>query len=261
MNYSFQMQGLTIDGVGGNFDYSRFTLPDLDENNLDESMGLNGGPVIDNYGTRYHCWVGEQRVVAANGPINWNCNLNNMEIGVQTDINKDENQTILSSYNDWENLVFMGGAIGQLGAAPVLPMLTMSDELTQEESAQLASDYQVAVMGYSHIAVQPGSTIFHSVTIANLGINTDTYTITLNSSLGWADIGHIPNTLTLAAGISTTIPITVNVPLTAVSGMEDRVTLATVSQGNPLVEDTTAIVTSVIHQLFLPMVTKNSQFQ
>ncbi len=258
MNYSFQFRGLIINSQEGHFDYSRFALPNLDESGLDETVGLDGGPATNGYGTRYYCWLGEQRVINANGQIDWNCNFNSAEVNVQTDINQDSQQTVLGSYNDWANLVFDGGIIGKLGeAVPPLPMATESDELTREENAQIITPYQVAIISYNNIVVQPSSIAVYPVTIANLGISTDTYTITLSSSLGWADTSHVPDSLTLPAGISITMPITVIVPSTATSGMGDTIALSVASQGNPLVGDSAIITTSVIHHTFLPMVTRN----
>ncbi len=187
MNYSFQTRGLRINGQDGHFDYSRFALPDLDENDLDETVGLNGGAAIDDYGTRYYCSGGGDRIVDnANGQIDWNCNGNSTDTNVQTDINKDSNQGTLGSYNDWANLVFTGGAIGQPGAEPELPMETEVEETSQEEDAQLTTLYKVSVTAPGNAAVLPGSTVVYTFTVTNLGINADTYTVTVGSSLGWA---------------------------------------------------------------------------
>jgi hypothetical protein len=70
-------------------------------------------------------------VANANGPIDWNCNGVNNEASVATDINRDGARTVLTSYNDWPNLVFNGGAIGELGLASSLPEQTAAqDEVT-----------------------------------------------------------------------------------------------------------------------------------
>ena len=58
MNYSFQFDGLTIDEKGYNFDYSRFKLPTLNdgvlnENGLDEQIGLTDLPVKDGRNTTF----------------------------------------------------------------------------------------------------------------------------------------------------------------------------------------------------------------
>ncbi|MEZ4570199.1 MAG: hypothetical protein R2849_07705 [Thermomicrobiales bacterium] len=77
MNYLFQMRGLTIDGTVGVLDYSSGTLPQLNENNLDEDDGL--GPASDGIGTAHLCSLAsasplDRRFIAdGNGPINWSC--------------------------------------------------------------------------------------------------------------------------------------------------------------------------------------------
>ena len=112
MNYSFQLSGLV--GTGG-VDYSRYTLPDLDETNLSESDG------IDPEGLTAGAGLGTK--------------INNTEIynisGSSVDYNNDgitdENLTYdlnmidaenpglstLTGVNDWENIMFSGGNIGK----------------------------------------------------------------------------------------------------------------------------------------------------
>lgn len=224
---------------------------------MDEKVGLNGGAAINNYGTRYYCADGKDRIVDnANGQIDWNCNGKSTDTKVQTDINKDTLFKKLQSYNDWANLVFTGRAIGQPGAEPELPMETEVEEITQEEDAQLTTLYKVAVTAPGNAAVLPGSTVVYTFTVTNLGINADTYTVTVSSSLGWANLSGIPTSLALSAGASTEIPIAVNVPTSASSEAMDELVFSVVSQANPLVEDSAIARTSVAHQVFLPLVTK-----
>lgn len=58
MNYSFQMPGLRFNGADGLLDYSRFHLPLLNENALNEPIGLMRVAGIANYGTRYYAFGG-----------------------------------------------------------------------------------------------------------------------------------------------------------------------------------------------------------
>jgi hypothetical protein len=259
MNYSFQTRGLIINGQEGRFDYSRFALPNLDENNLDETVGLNGGTAVNNYGTRYYCSGGGDRIVNnANGQIDWNCNGDSSNTNVQTDINKDSNQAVLGSYNDWANIAFTGGAIGQPGAEPPLPMETEVQEPTQEDDAELTTLYKVSVTMLGNVAVLPGSTDVYTFTVTNLGINADTYTITVSSSLGWANISQVPESVTLTSGESTEIPIVINVPVTAnVENVEETVLKAN-SQANPFIEDRATSITSIIRQIFLPLILRGN---
>lgn len=136
MNYSFQLTGV-FKGVGGIFDYSRSALPTLDENSLDETVGL--GSAAAGYGTRHFCsfvfgfidvWV---PVTNADGPIDWNCDDDTTDNPTSYNINGqgffDEN---LVGYDDWAHITFKGGAIGQAGITPDLPMETEEELLTTE---------------------------------------------------------------------------------------------------------------------------------
>ena len=126
-----------INGQRGYFDYSRFSLPDLDEHILTETLGLNGGDLANYYGTRYYCMSRQVReVINANGPIDWNCNGSNTDTAIQSDINQDIGYAVLKSYEDWTYLVFSGGAIGQTGVT--LPSKTPVEELTLVQDARHA---------------------------------------------------------------------------------------------------------------------------
>jgi len=145
MNYAFQVYGLIKDSNGGVFDYSRFVLPPLDENALDERIGLNGGPAIDHYGTRFSKNP-DTLVIAykANGPIDWDQDGIPNEPLVQRDINWYHNlggqgRTVLkASWNDWSNLTFKGGLVGTGLTENDLPLLTSHyDEITEEINAEI----------------------------------------------------------------------------------------------------------------------------
>jgi hypothetical protein len=247
MNYSFQTQGLRINGHDGLFDYSRFSVPALDENNLNEPVGLNGNSTVDNYGTRYYCTSGGEKIINnVNGQVDWNCNGNAGDVNVQTDINKDSSTNTLESYNDWANLNFVGGAIGATGIDPGLPLETPVEEITQDEDALIISLYKVSIATSGNMVVPAGSTITHTFNISNLGSNPDTYTITATSEAGWANLSGVPASLSLLAGASADILITVNVPALASAGTMEDISLSVVSQTNSLIEDNATINTVVL---------------
>jgi hypothetical protein len=109
-----------------------------------------------------------------------------------------------------------------------------------------------------NVAVLPGSTDVYTFTVTNLGINADTYTITVSSSLGWANISQVPESVTLTSGESTEIPIVINVPVTAnVENVEETVLKAN-SQANPFIEDRATSITSIIRQIFLPLILRGN---
>jgi hypothetical protein len=257
MNYSFQTRGLRNNNQDGHFDYSRFSLPNLDENNLDERIGLNGGAAINGYGTRYYCTNGSDRIVNnANGQIDWNCNGSSANTNVQTDVNKDSARSVLGSYNDWANLVFTGGAIGQPGAVPVLPTQTEVAEITKEQDSQLTTLHNVIVGPSSSASALPGSSVAYTFEISNTGINADTYSVAATSSLGWANLSGVPSAVILAAGASTNISIVVTVPGTAAPPTTDVLSLTATSQTNPLIVDSAVARTGVVYQTYLPLLRK-----
>jgi len=138
MNYAFQFDGLRINGGTGNFDYSRFNLPPLDENLLNENVGLNGGAAIVAYDTKWYCATGQEWTDREiNGPINWNCD-DTIGSPVATDINQSPggSRSQLNSFNDWEHLNFKGGLIGA-GVVLPLPTETLVEEIDIDTAKSL----------------------------------------------------------------------------------------------------------------------------
>jgi hypothetical protein len=136
MNYSFQTRGLRKNSRDGLFDYSRFLLPVLDETNLDETVGLNGGAAVAAYGTRYFCGAAGKVVNKANKPIDWNCNGSNKEKNVAADVNNDGQQTHLTGFDDWDNLDFRGGGVIGTPSPGVMPEKTIIEPVHELTVAQ-----------------------------------------------------------------------------------------------------------------------------
>ncbi|MGR8933725.1 MAG: hypothetical protein ACU837_04955 [Gammaproteobacteria bacterium] len=130
MNYFYQTRGLRKNAKDGVFDYSRFLLPALNETALNERQGLNGGPALEAYGTRYFC-NGARVAEMANKAIDWNCNSDSTESKVAADINNDTVQTTLSGFLEWDNLQFRGGQIGT-PAGLLLEQRLYPSEFTEE---------------------------------------------------------------------------------------------------------------------------------
>ncbi len=137
MNYAFQTRGLIINNTEGHFDYSRYDLPDLNENSLDETLGIHptGAAVL---GTRYYCASGQQVVMDARR-VDWNCNGSRSDNPVSSEINHSGALDTLTSQNDWDHLVFSGGAISLPGTSVVLPAETESIEITYEQDQQIVA--------------------------------------------------------------------------------------------------------------------------
>jgi hypothetical protein len=234
------MDGLIKDNTPGNFDYSRFTLPLLDELHLNEIAGLNS-TAFANYGSLYWCSGGtsEQLILAANDPVDWNCNNNFTETNIRADINNDTYSAILlTGYTDWPNLVFRGGSIGSLGAPPPPVQTPVQEELTPELDAQIPKLLNVTVASPGIGQAPAGSGLDLVFTITNGGIRNDTYALTPSADMPWGSLAGVPPTLALNAGASTNISIHVAVPPGTPAGNSAQFTLKAVSNAAPGIQDT-----------------------
>jgi photosystem II stability/assembly factor-like uncharacterized protein len=251
MNYLFQTRGLIQGGQEGNFDFSRIKLDDLNEATLDENLGLSSKAnpsMVALYGTRYFCPdQKETQTLHANQPIDWNCN-HNLDpptvfapISTPPPIPPDPlvlTYSILSSYTDWDNLVFTGGSIGQPGAPPP-PKITVSEELTVQQDQVITSIRAVSLKGPGDLQLAPGATANLVFVLTNKGSSTDTFTISASANLTWADLNGIPAQISLASKASMTISVPIHVP--AALAPAERIAIIeikAVSLGNPLIVDT-----------------------
>jgi hypothetical protein len=139
MSYSFQVIGVWRDG-GRKWDYTRTTINALNENSLNETIGLTGGASLVNYGTRYYCPDHSSRDDSTVASIDWSCN-SALSTPVSVDINWDNTKNILGPVqNQWLGLVYNGGSIGA-GLHPLRPQildaesfLNISPELRYEDT-------------------------------------------------------------------------------------------------------------------------------
>ncbi|MGA2810464.1 MAG: PASTA domain-containing protein [Candidatus Acidiferrum sp.] len=262
MNYSFNQFGLIEDGTAGYLDYSRFgAIPSLDEFALNESVGLNGGPAIANYGTIYSCFpyeivdgqsvpdVRHPFVINANGPIDWNCD-GTIEPGVLPDPYDIDNDLangkevippdLLNSFNDWSHLVYAGGAIGGLAIVNTSPTLTPSG--AERAVPNYPTPYLLQVVSPGAAPVWAGVTFNLVYTITNSGTQPDAYNLKPVSQFTWWNTSAVPAVITLAPGASQQISIPVNVPTSfgcsSLTGVHARFLLRAVSQANPDLSDT-----------------------
>lgn len=255
MNYLFQTGGIVVNGVPSLLDYSRFGLGNLNEASLNEPVGLAGGAPLNTFGTMYYCpGTGVTTLVAnANGPIDWNCNGAATDATAAADINNDAAQTVLGTANNWPNIVYAGGAIGGLGLSVSQPLQTTVDpEISPAIDRTISKPLRVAVASPGAGNIIPGATLNVPFTITNTGIQSDTYALTANASLAWAQFTTVPAQVTLASGASTVITIPVTAPSGTALGTSATVTLQAISQANVAILDigaatlTTANNTSVI---------------
>jgi uncharacterized membrane protein len=87
----------------------------------------------------------------------------------------------------------------------------------------------------------PGSDVVYALTATNTGISTDTFDVSIGGN-NWPTI--VPLTLgPLGSGMSATLGITVSVPLTAVCGDVDIVTVTATSQQDAEGSDSSRLFT------------------
>jgi beta-lactam-binding protein with PASTA domain len=259
MNYTFQMGGLIQNGIDGLFDYSRFPdIPTLDQSNLDETAGLNGAADIADYGTAYFCPgaqpqadppVGRRDVGIANGPIDWNCDGKYVK-GVEADIAATRNLlSVLGNSEDWNHLIYAGGAIGSSGANSFFQQTISNTQTETFSPPDNQASYGVSVISVSPGTAQvfPGSNLNVLFLINNTGLQPDTYTITASSpTSNWWNISVIPATVTLAGGASQQISIPINVSGCITTGTQGSFTIKAVSQTHPSIMDSSSAAVTVL---------------
>lgn len=114
MNYAFQTEGVYLQNRR-QFTYQRFDLPGLDEQSLNEQIGIGSGPELQNGRTT---WFNAGPNYFVEGPtggaIDWNWNGTAAENPVATDLNGNGGRTTLAaSQKEWSRLTYDGGAIGR----------------------------------------------------------------------------------------------------------------------------------------------------
>lgn len=253
----------------GHMDYSRYQLPPLVENDLDETVGLNDNRITGVYATRYYCG-GEDEVDDSVDRIDWNCNDNDNELSVAENINN--HGILFDALNgslDWDEntLNFRAGNHNYIG----LPLnnketTTISGfeeielDISYEDSLLIPAFHKVVIDtdggSNTNMVLEAGISVNYTITITNKGLYTDTYTVTTNSSQGWANLNAVPSTLELIPGESVQYVITVQVP-ERVSGVDDKATIYIVSNTNPLIHDTATLSTATNGRIYLPVILRN----
>jgi hypothetical protein len=140
MNYSFQTVGVMLNGRR-TFTYQPFALLSLDENRLDERVGLGGGAQLAQTTTIFFDdKIGSFVEVPADGSIDWNRSASIDSGLVAADLTHDGGRGILSAIpNEWGRLNFKGGSIGSLSPVAGLSDVNIAglppaprEELTEE---------------------------------------------------------------------------------------------------------------------------------
>jgi len=277
MNYAMQINGLIVDGQNGYIDYSRFTLPILDEAKLNEQVGMNvtaagypgsnGSPSADRYGTYFFCngddpsKVAPQQVNSFTGNVNWNCN-QFKTVGppvtftpyidktlVRSDVNGDGFVTLtggvsgLTSFTDWPALVYTGGAVAGNGVGSTPPMSTPSIEITEEQASLSIPPFGIAITGMGRVHTAPGSQITLRFLLRNFGLTNDSYALTTTMQNSWPINTAAPASVSIVAGGQAEVTVTYTVPPSAANGSFDKLFVTVVSQTAPQIKDSVQVET------------------
>jgi hypothetical protein len=126
MNYRFQMCGVDDDGdtfPDSVLDYSRGSYIDLNESDLDETIGVTGwGPAIDWDLDGNSNETGVTRNVNCKIWDAWNCgpySLTTKSCGSGSDCG-DSSCNVISDYNDWINIVYSGISEGDFAPKEII---------------------------------------------------------------------------------------------------------------------------------------------
>jgi len=95
------------------------------------------------------------------------------------------------------------------------------------------SDYIAELAKPSDRSTEPGLTTTLTFIVTNKGIKSDSFEISLSSTMGWADISaHGTTTATFSTNASATISVPVTVPIAALRSQIDTITLVLESAGS-----------------------------
>ncbi|MCL4870447.1 MAG: right-handed parallel beta-helix repeat-containing protein [Anaerolineae bacterium] len=90
-----------------------------------------------------------------------------------------------------------------------------------------------------------GTTLTYQHTVTNTGLTADTINLTVLSNQGWT-VAVNPTTVSLAAGLSSPVVVTVTIPGAAAAGTIDVTTVTATSTNDPSVSDTATDTTLVL---------------
>ena len=160
MNYFYQFTGLLSSGNSSEqsfhgINYSDTELPDLDENNLDETKGVD--PSVDgaaplysgrNASIKYKGFLGINSKVddIAGRSIDWNGNRSSSDKALKHDISGRDGLTKLAGFDDWSHIDYRGGIAAR--GDSIQDESTLCDELTVDEAIREGLLFGVWDSGY-----------------------------------------------------------------------------------------------------------------
>ena len=146
MNYFYQTRGIRR-GDRRIFDYQRFSLPSLFEDDLRESFGLGLSASLEDYYTIFYSSGGAAIEVPAWEPIDWDNDGTIDASSVMADLNDDTLlDELLATPNEWDQVIYNGGSIGSVDTldralesaeeqSRSLPFVELNEEMIAESSS------------------------------------------------------------------------------------------------------------------------------
>jgi uncharacterized repeat protein (TIGR01451 family) len=141
------------------------------------------------------------------------------------------------------------GALCVTSNDPDMPLVEVPVELTVED------DYGVALSSDMALSGEPGATVTYTLTVTNLGTASDTFDVTVDGV--WT--ANADATITLAAGASGDLVVTVQIPSDAADDAEDVTTVTVTSQAEPAATASADLTTTAqisMTYLYLPVIVK-----
>jgi hypothetical protein len=154
-------------------------------------------------------------------------------------------RTVLDNTDNWEEIIYNGGAVGALGEAIEQPAETESIEIDELENSLIPTELAVSVSGPGVVYLAAGSSITHHYTVTNTGDDAETFDITSAETQGWANTSGVPGSLLLAPGASAGFDVPLAIPAATPAGTEDVLTESAFSASNPLMMDSAETTTIV----------------
>jgi Ca2+-binding RTX toxin-like protein len=153
MNYSWSFTGVKI-GESFKIDFSPFpgsdeaadrltgrpgTVAPLDENALSELGAIRASGAAAGYSVAMPCPAKPKTFATLNGAIDWDCIDGVKPAAVKRDLNGDGATTVLRSNDDWANMTFTGGSIGDFNMVLPTQEKHVVDEPTYEQQQEAAA--------------------------------------------------------------------------------------------------------------------------
>jgi len=142
MNYFFQLGGVLKSNGTLYWGYSNVAPTSINEARPNEAVGLGSSAAA--FKTKWKCPDGTTRTTAgtANAPIDWNCDGDTVDSTTPADINGDKATSILIAQNNWANIVFGGGAVGQGTTIQAKTAPSELEEMTHSEYVELQHSHR-----------------------------------------------------------------------------------------------------------------------